>query len=137
MPSIKLLIVTSISLFFLHMPSEVLSEIFKCKTANGQTLYSSTKCAANATTFTPSQPIKLQPPIDIYITEWCPYCKKAMAYLRSKNVAFNVYDVEKNPQAKRVKRKLAPGYAGIPLTVINGSVLRGFSKNRFDQALTF
>lgn len=58
-----------------------------------------------------------------------------MAYLRSNGIAFNAYDIEKNARAKARKQKLDPAYSGIPLTVINGKVLKGFSASRFGNAL--
>ena len=129
--------------------SPVYAEIYKCKTTNGETIYSSKKCADDTGLFTLqadlrplqtkniaiSEKEQAMPSVDIYITSWCPYCKKAMAYLRSKNIDFNVYDIEKDAQANAKKQILAPRYSGVPLTVINGKVIKGFSKDRFEQAL--
>lgn len=127
--------------------------IYKCQSADGETIYSSIKCSSSAEIFVPAinnppshatptidkktteKKPHSTPAVDIYITSWCPYCKKAMAYLRSKNIAFNAYDIEKNAQAKAKKIQLSPGYSGIPLTVINGRILKGFSKREFDIAL--
>jgi len=118
--------------------------IYKCKTVTGETVYSSKKCEGSAENFSLqknnntdqlSKNNALKPSVDIYITSWCPYCKKAMAYLRSKNINFNTYDIEIDKNAKLKKQKLAPGYAGVPLTVINGKILKGFSSSRFDKEL--
>ncbi len=122
------------------------AEIYKCQAANGQTIYSSKQCAKTAEIFTPTASPQIgldntlkntqtKPSVDIYITSWCPYCKKAMAYLRSENIAFNSYDIEKDSRAKAKKHQLDPGYSGVPLTVINGQLLKGFSKGRFERAL--
>ncbi len=120
------------------------AEIFKCKTPDGKTTYSSKKCAGSSTVFLVKEHIAVSQEretgstlasVDIYITRWCPYCKKAVAYLRSKNIPLNIYDIENDRQAKSRKQKLAPGYRGVPLTVINGEILKGFSTTRFDKVL--
>ena len=126
----------------------VSAAIFKCKTAEGKTIYSSSECTGNLEAFqlnkdsSSMQHKQLiikegnKPSVDIYITQWCPYCKKAMAYLRSKKISFTPYDIEQSQYAKLKKQKLAPGYTGVPLTVINGKILKGFSADRFDKALS-
>ncbi len=125
------------------------AEIYKCKTVAGKTIYTSNKCAETADIFIPRQQSNLIaakntdsvenngniPTVDIYITSWCPYCKKAMAYLDSNNIPFTAHDIEKDAQAKAEKHKLAPDYSGVPLTVINGIILKGFSESNFQQAL--
>jgi len=75
------------------------------------------------------------PQVDLYITSWCPYCKKAMAFLRKNNIAFNTYDIEQDADAAARKKDLDPGYGGIPLAVINGTTIRGFSESSYQQAL--
>lgn len=76
-----------------------------------------------------------QSQVDLYITSWCPYCKKAMAYLNSKGIKFNQYDIEKDLQAAIRKRNLAPNYRGVPLAVINGKTIKGFNKKSYQAAL--
>ncbi len=128
-------------LSFQYAPT-VSAEIYKCKTASGDTTYSSEKCGNNSEVFTlkkenhvEQKPAENIPSVDIYITSWCPYCKKAMAYLKENNIAFNAYDIEKDAKAKAKKWKLDPSYSGVPLTVINGKLLKGFSPRRFGKAL--
>ena len=147
MIALKKYLLLCITLLSLQFAGSVSAAIYKCKTASGETVYSSKKCIGKSEGFTLNKEnnIELQalalernaskPSVDIYITSWCPYCKKAMAYLRSKNIAFNAYDIEKNARAKSKKRKLDPGYSGVPLTVINGKILKGFSASRFEKAL--
>lgn len=138
-----------ISLLGLQLTQPIYAAIYKCKAANGEVSYSSKKCTNNSELFTPkidsrpslgesaeqSEDAQTKPSVDIYITSWCPYCKKAMAYLKSKDIAFNAYDIEKDLQAKAKKQSLDSSYKGVPLTVINGQVLKGFSESQFEQAL--
>ena len=125
-----------------------LAKIYKCTTPVGKTVYSEKPCTANhiSAIITPELPppntgdtasttTYSSPDVDIYITSWCPYCKQAMAYLDSQGIFYNKYDIEYDADAAARKRKLAPGYSGVPLTVINGQIISGFSENRFEQAL--
>lgn len=84
-----------------------------------------------------TQPQKtvVAPQVDLYVTSWCPYCKKAIAFLQSNDIAFNVYDIEQDPAAAERKRALDPDYAGIPLAVINGVQIQGFDVEEYSQAL--
>jgi len=75
------------------------------------------------------------PKVDLYITSWCPYCKKAMAFLRKNNIAFNAYDIEQDLEAAARKQNIDPSYGGVPLAVINGTAIRGFSESSYQQAL--
>ncbi|MDO9424918.1 MAG: glutaredoxin domain-containing protein [Methylobacter sp.] len=75
------------------------------------------------------------PQVDLYVTNWCPYCKKAITFLQKNNIAFNTYDIEQDIDAATRKKTLDPGYSGIPLAVINGAVIRGFSDAAYQQAL--
>jgi len=75
------------------------------------------------------------PQVDLYITSWCPYCKKAMAFLRKNNIAFTAYDIEQDSDAATRKTNIDPGYGGVPLAVINGAAIRGFSESSYRQAL--
>ena len=73
--------------------------------------------------------------VDLYTTSWCPYCVKARAFLRANNVPFKDYDIEKDTNAARRKRQLDSGSTGVPLAVIKGKVIRGFSENAYQRAL--
>ncbi len=72
--------------------------------------------------------------VTVYTTNWCPYCKKAKDFFVSKGVPFTEYDVEADPVAAREKERLAPG-AGIPVAVIDGRVIQGFSPTHYEEAL--
>ncbi len=76
-----------------------------------------------------------QAQVDIYVTSWCPYCRKAIAYLDANGISYNKYDIEEDWDAAARKKEIAPGYSGIPLAVINGKVLKGFNKKKYAAAL--
>ncbi len=74
------------------------------------------------------------PKVELYVTSWCPSCKRAQAYLRSKNIPFTAYDVEKDRDAYRRRMQL-DSRNGVPLAVIGSSKLLGFSAAAYDRAL--
>ncbi len=72
--------------------------------------------------------------VELFVTSWCPHCQSATRYLRSLGVSFSKYDVEQSPSAKARKEKISPG-SGVPVAVINGKVLKGFSQESYKRAL--
>lgn len=144
--TINPLLVLLIALTF-AMP--VQAEIYKWIDAGGKSHFSGSKPANSAsienrtvlevkslqpaTADNKDQPTT--PQVNLYVTSWCPYCKKAMAYLRKNNIAFIAYDIEKDSDAAAHKKSLDPGYSGVPLAVINGSTIRGFSEDSYQTAL--
>lgn len=72
--------------------------------------------------------------VEIYTTSWCPYCKQAIAFLRSNRIDFRQYDVEKDRKAAARMRKLG-GTGGVPFAIINGKKIGGFSLQAYKQAL--
>ena len=74
------------------------------------------------------------PKVEIYVTSWCKYCKMALAFLRKHNIPFEAHDIEKDAEAAKRRRAIDPR-SGVPLAVINGKVLLGFSEAAFRHAL--
>ncbi len=72
--------------------------------------------------------------VDLYVTSWCPYCHKAKAFFKSRNIAVTVYDIEKDRGAAARKRKLDPR-RGVPFAVVNGTGIHGYAPERYLQAL--
>jgi glutaredoxin 3 len=38
-----------------------------------------------------------QPPVTIYVTDWCPYCRRAKSLLTQKSLAFSEINVDDAP----------------------------------------
>lgn len=72
--------------------------------------------------------------VELYVTSWCPYCKKAKAFFRQIRVPFKAYDVEKDPAAAARKKKLDTR-SGVPFAVINGVHVHGFAPDEYVKAL--
>jgi glutaredoxin len=71
----------------------------------------------------------------LYTTSWCPYCRKARDYLRSRGIDFIEYDVEKDKEAA-IRKKQLDNRGGVPFAIINGRSVRGFSASAYESALT-
>lgn len=70
----------------------------------------------------------------VYSAEWCPWCHKAIDFLRENNVEVEVRDVGKNPEfAKEVQDKT--GQSGIPVIVVGEVVIIGFNQPKIKEAL--
>ena len=72
--------------------------------------------------------------VELYVTSWCRYCKQAKAWLKARGIPFKAYDVEKDSRAARRRRELHPS-TGVPLAVINDTIILGFSETSYQQAL--
>jgi glutaredoxin-like YruB-family protein len=70
----------------------------------------------------------------LYETSWCPYCKKARAYLISRGVRLTEYDVEKDEE-KAEEMWHESGSDAIPVIDIEGTVIRGYSPAAIDAAI--
>ncbi len=69
--------------------------------------------------------------VTMYSTAWCGYCKKARRYFQQQGIAFTEYDIEKNKLARRAYDKM--GGSGVPVILVGGSKMTGFSETRFDK----
>jgi len=74
------------------------------------------------------------PKIELYTTDWCPHCVQAKAFFDQRQIPYTFYDIEKSREAAFRKRHLAPG-AGVPVVVIDGTVIPGYAPKAFLTAL--
>jgi len=74
------------------------------------------------------------PKVEMYVTSWCRYCKKAKSFFNARGIPYTAYDIEKDQAAAARMTKLNPG-GGVPVTVIDGQVIRGFSESVYAAAL--
>jgi glutaredoxin len=75
-----------------------------------------------------------EPEVELYVTSWCPYCKRARDFLRSRGISFTEYDIEKDKNAARRKKRLTKE-SGVPFAIINGKAVHGFSQVAYERAL--
>ena len=67
----------------------------------------------------------------IYTTEWCGYCKKAIAFFRARRIPFSQYDVEKSAKGKR--DYAAMNGRSVPIILVGENRMSGFTASRFMQ----
>ena len=83
--------------------------------------------------FSETIPAKPAKPVQIYMTDWCHYCREEQNYMKSRGIAFTAYDIEKDSAAYR--RYTALGGGGVPILVIGSKTMYGFNKERFEHML--
>lgn len=72
----------------------------------------------------------------VYTTKWCPYCKHAKAYLKSKGVEFIGKDIEEDESARQeLLEKIGGMYSSVPVIDIDGELLQGFDQTHIDLVL--
>jgi glutaredoxin len=72
--------------------------------------------------------------VDLYVTDWCGYCRKAEAFLKSHNIPYTRYNVEEDSAANERKFKLGGG-RGVPFAMIDGHPVQGFSQPAYEALL--
>jgi len=124
-------------LALLCMPSLAVAEIEKWVDENGKTHYGSRAPKGSNSQYVktpnapPIKPLVKKEAVILYSTSWCPYCKKARAYLKKNAIAFTEYDIEKSATAKR--NYDAAGGQGVPFMVRGTSSIGGFSSTNYDR----
>jgi glutaredoxin-like YruB-family protein len=71
--------------------------------------------------------------VDIYVTDWCGYCKQALKYMKSKGIPYAAYDIEKDSAAKQRHKEL--GGRGVPLIIIGSHKMSGYSQQTLEYYL--
>jgi len=69
--------------------------------------------------------------VTMYTTDWCGVCKRARGYFASKGIAYTEIDVEKSDAGRRDFEAL--GGRGVPLILVGGKAMNGFSPEGFEQ----
>ena len=71
--------------------------------------------------------------VTLYSAVWCGYCKQAKAWLGAHGVAYNNIDIDA-PGGTAALAQASGGRAGIPVLVVDGHTLNGFSAGAYDAA---
>lgn len=72
--------------------------------------------------------------VELYVTSWCGYCKKARKFFNSRGIPFKEYDIEKDRRAAERKKRLDTR-RGVPFAVINGQGIHGYIPAAYEKAL--
>jgi glutaredoxin 3 len=63
--------------------------------------------------------------VEVYTTNYCPYCMRAKVLLKSKGVKFEEIDVTDDPDLRAKMVVLAGGRRTVPEIFINGEIIGG------------
>lgn len=63
--------------------------------------------------------------VTIYSSDYCPFCQRAKALLKQKNVAFREINVDADPSKRAEMRKKANGRHTVPQIFIGGTGIGG------------
>ena len=124
--------------------STVPAEVFKWVDEEGRVHYSDdgTTAAEDAETLTEDEgniadpfvmPAESDSDVRLYSTRWCGVCRQAKAYLERRGIAYEEFDIERDDAALAEFRRL--GGRGVPLLVVDGQTLQGFSAARLERLL--
>jgi len=64
----------------------------------------------------------------IYIKPTCPFCVRAVALLKEKNIDTEVFDVSNDPQLRAKVAESVGGYRTVPMIFLNGEFVGGCSE---------
>lgn len=140
-------------LFILTLPCSAFSAIYKWVDANGVITFKDTPPpegvksevvntsssvpvgseTSNNSGTTPVANIKRHK-VEIFTTDWCPYCKSAVNFLKANNIPFTEYDIEKDASAKRRKNQL-DSRPGVPFAIVDGKEIHGYNPLAYKEAL--
>ena len=79
------------------------------------------------------QDVRINVPVVMYSTQWCPYCRTARAYFERHKIAFVEYDIEASEQ-NRAQFQALNG-RGVPLILVGDKRMQGFNARSFEALL--
>jgi glutaredoxin len=71
--------------------------------------------------------------VRILTTPFCPYCLRTTNFLRKNGIRFTEYDIHSSEEGQALYEKL--GGRGVPLLIINNTVIRGYNESKMRKAL--
>ncbi len=80
------------------------------------------------------RPLAPTPTVVVYTAPWCGWCRKTLAHLDDRGVAYVEKDVDASP-GHRDELVRKAGRATIPVVEIDGTLVRGFEPERIDALL--
>jgi len=66
--------------------------------------------------------------VEIYTTQFCPFCVRAKLLLKKKGVAFEEIDVGDDPELRERMVERAGGRRTVPEIFINGRIIGGYDE---------
>ena len=66
--------------------------------------------------------------VEVYSTQYCPFCVRAKALLKNKGIAFTEIDVSRDSALREKMVELAGGRRTVPEIFINGKIIGGYDE---------
>jgi len=66
--------------------------------------------------------------VEIYTILGCPYCQKAKDLLQQLKIPFEERDLTTHPDRRAFTNEILPGHKSVPLVLIDGKPIGGFSE---------
>jgi glutaredoxin 3 len=63
--------------------------------------------------------------VELYTTNWCPFCTRARMLLRRKGVSFVEIDIDQDPQRRKEMIRRTGGRTSVPQIFIGGELIGG------------
>lgn len=75
--------------------------------------------------------------IIMYATSWCPYCKKARAFINAlPGVRLTEYDIESSTARNQEMLAKSGGSTGVPLIDVEGNIIKGYNPSAISAAVS-
>ena len=71
--------------------------------------------------------------VEVFVTDWCPYCRKLEAFLKQNKVSYTRYNIDSSKKGAQLHKQLGGG--GVPVTKIGSQVFHGFDQAGISSAL--
>jgi glutaredoxin len=75
----------------------------------------------------------VMPPVKIYTTSWCKYCKRAKAWMNQNAVPYEEFDIEQSKENNRQYKAL--GGKSVPLILVGKRRMSGWDEDKMRQWL--
>ncbi len=82
----------------------------------------------------PHESVPKRPPVKMYVTNTCPWCRRLESYLDQHQVRYTKVNVQNDPSAAHEMQRKS-GQLGVPQAEIGGQMVVGFDKARIDKLL--
>ena len=71
--------------------------------------------------------------VEIFVTSWCPYCRKIESFLKNEKIEFTRYDVEQDSKGAAIFSSI--GGSGVPVIRVDKQVIHGYDPDAVLAAL--
>ena len=71
----------------------------------------------------------------MYMTDWCPYCRKAKEYLNSLGVNLVEYNVDRDRGKEEESMQKMGGGSGVLVIDVEGIIIKGYAPERIKEAV--